>query len=453
MEKVGYNLRLHPPMSSPIDGAGAAAGKALDDKHYKDKSLNLESRISTVWSVRYILGITLIWTIVVHYFERTYVSNVLGRCHWSSWERENPETELHHILLVADPQIVDDYSYPKQPKLLGFFVKQLTDNYLRRNYQLSHSVFRPNTTIFLGDLFDGGREWDDDKWLAEYNRYRRVFSTVDHYYSDLLPHATYDSIPGNHDIGFESINKTVQNRFSQHFGPSNRVVDIHGHHIVMVDTISYSHPDSEISRESHEFVKELPKKLNDSWPRIMMSHVPLYRDPNEKPCGPDREKPGKFPLMKGLQYQTVIEHKFTHEILTAVRPVAVFAGDDHDYCDITQEYESNGSIYACREVAVKSSAMSSGIRHPALQLLTLYKPTGNDLASHSFDTKMCYMPDPFATIKACAVVYAILLAILVILERRKRTRLPRKDVQCIIIRMAQAFLSLMLVLGWFFRSI
>lgn len=221
----------------------------------------------------------------------------------------------------------------------------------------------------------------------------------------------------------------------------------------MIDTISYSHPDPEINRESHEFVKALPSKLNDSWPRILMSHVPLYRDPHQKSCGPDREKPGKFPLMKGLQYQTVIEHRFTHEILAAVRPVAVFAGDDHDYCDIEQEYELNGTGYTCREIAVKSSAMSSGIKHPALQLLTLYKPTGNEYASHTFDTKMCYMPDPLATIKACGVSFMILLAILIILERRKPSRLPKKDIQCIIARTAQAFLSLMLVLGWYFKSI
>ena len=35
----------------------------------------------------------------------------------------------------------------------------VTDNYLRRSYNQLISQLSPDTVFFLGDLFDGGREW------------------------------------------------------------------------------------------------------------------------------------------------------------------------------------------------------------------------------------------------------------------------------------------------------
>ena len=81
----------------------------------------------------------------------------------------------HRIVLIADPQIVDDYSYPKQFKIINYFTKKLADNYLHRNYEMIHSVLAPDTTIFLGDLFDGGRYWDDKQWIDEYKRFTKIF--------------------------------------------------------------------------------------------------------------------------------------------------------------------------------------------------------------------------------------------------------------------------------------
>jgi ethanolamine phosphate phosphodiesterase len=33
--------------------------------------------------------------------------------------------------------------------------------YMLRNYRFLTSLLRPTMTIFLGDLMDGGREWQD----------------------------------------------------------------------------------------------------------------------------------------------------------------------------------------------------------------------------------------------------------------------------------------------------
>lgn len=431
--------------------------KDKSQAEYKDKSQALSTSRDQLrfWSIRYIVTISFVWIALVYYYERHHISNAFAKCSWDSWE--NSGSEKHRILLVADPQIVDDYSYPGQPRILNYVVKKITDNYLRRNYLFAHKSLAPNTTIFLGDLFDGGREWNDHDWNKEYIRYRSIFPSMKNLYAPSSSFEVYDLIPGNHDIGFQSINVTVRNRFSKHFGPPNRVLDIGGHHIVFIDTISYSHPDKEVSKESHEFLASLPKLIGSSKkPRILMSHVPLYRDPALKPCGPDREKPGKFPLMKGVQYQTIIEHDFTFQILEVVNPVIIFAGDDHDYCDISQEFKYHETDRVAREITVKSSAMSGGIKRPAVQLLSLLKshdPQAEvDAATHA--TKMCFLPDPFATFKLFLVAMMVLFLGLVYAIRRERPRQTLKSsLTWILARLAMAGVSFLLILSYFYASV
>jgi hypothetical protein len=119
----------------------------------------------------------------------------------------------------------------------------------------------PDSAFFLGDLFDGGREWatrtstspekryrkyGDKFWLKEYDRFARIFfrqwnqkhsgSSVDARGRRLVA-----SLPGNHDLGFGSgIQDAVRRRFVAYFGRSNRVDIVGNHTFVSVDTVSLS---------------------------------------------------------------------------------------------------------------------------------------------------------------------------------------------------------------------
>jgi ethanolamine phosphate phosphodiesterase len=70
----------------------------------------------------------------------------------------------YRIALIADPQLVDENTYTRR----GMFLRLsefFTDLYMKRNWKYIQNILHPKISIFLGDLMDGGREWDDKTWL------------------------------------------------------------------------------------------------------------------------------------------------------------------------------------------------------------------------------------------------------------------------------------------------
>jgi len=55
---------------------------------------------------------------------------------------------------------VDDNTYKRRGILLSLS-QFYTDLYMKRNWLFMHKLLHPKMAIFLGDLMDGGREWDD----------------------------------------------------------------------------------------------------------------------------------------------------------------------------------------------------------------------------------------------------------------------------------------------------
>lgn len=167
----------------------------------------------------------------------------------------------HHVLLVADPQLVDPHTYPDRPWPLSSLTILYTDKYLERSYRIIQETLRPDATLFLGDLFDGGREWGDMKyaspeeryrqygkqfWLKEYIRFSNMFLRQ-WPYGQTASRGEPDgrriiaSVPGNHDLGFaQGISPIVKKRFDAYFGPLNRVDMIGNHSVVSLDTVSLS---------------------------------------------------------------------------------------------------------------------------------------------------------------------------------------------------------------------
>lgn len=329
------------------------------------------------------------WILTLWFYERVQVRHNLTRC------SKALDPHSHLISLWLDPQLVDDYSYPGRPEVINSWAKKFTDNYLHRNYMLHKEVLNPDTVLFLGDLFDGGREWEDPVWYEEFRRFNKVFPKFEDTRVDM-------SLPGNHDIGFgNDVNITKLNRFRTFFGESNHYTIVSGFAIVMIDTISLSSRDPDVRAEPMLFLQKLSNGDHEihNYKTILITHVPLYRFTDRQKCGPLRESKKKFPVMKGKQYQTVLEHELSQQLLQAINPVIIFSGDDHDYCDVTHSYLHNGENKQAREITIKSVAMSAGIRYPALQLLTL------DLDSQTYDTNICYLPTPSTTLK----VYSLLL--------------------------------------------
>ena len=161
---------------------------------------------------------------------------------------------------------MDPHTYPGRPWPLSTLTVRYTDLYLRKSFELLQHYLTPDTVIFLGDLFDGGREWSTapsdspetkspDKrwnkygesfWFREYGRFGRIF--FDPWLRGTqVPREGYcgrkmlTSLPGNHDLGFGmGIRLPVRKRFNAYFGDGNRVDVIGNHTFVSLDTVSLS---------------------------------------------------------------------------------------------------------------------------------------------------------------------------------------------------------------------
>ncbi|KAG6010014.1 hypothetical protein E4U21_000455 [Claviceps maximensis] len=231
----------------------------------------------------------LFWMVILLWGERWVFDSKVQRCDWANWEKWPKQANPHHLVFVADPQITDPHSYPGRPWPLNPLTVLVTDNYLRRGYRALQRQLQPDSVFFLGDLFDGGREWKtqqgapfvdpkwggsrsatekkwvkkwhrkygEDFWLREYRRFSDIFfkpfnagSSVPGPYQ--RGKKLVASLPGNHDLGFGAqIQVPVRDRFSAFFGETNRVDIVGNHTIVSVDTVSLS-ADTSSYKDSHD---------------------------------------------------------------------------------------------------------------------------------------------------------------------------------------------------------
>lgn len=425
------------------------------------------------------------------------------------------------MIFLADPQIIDPHSYPGRPWPLSTFTYWHTDNYLKRNYIQLQKALHPDTIFFLGDLFDGGREWKtargnsidpawangqrpsgeaaylktwgkrygEDFWLHEYDRFGKIF----YKFWDLggaepglgqRGRKIISSLPGNHDLGFgDKIKIPIRNRFETYFGEGNRVDVVGNHTFVSVDSVSLSaggseHSVEDITRPVETFLsgvqsikrKAVARELNYQYgieskfryshtvqeaekadyndlpkldpgigsadfPTILLTHVPLYRDPGT-PCGPKREHwpPATPPkgqsspvipdhrnaisISRGYQYQNVLSNADSVKLISSIGNVRlVFSGDDHDYCEVVHPTDKNSA----REITVKSISWAMGVRKPGYVMLSMWNPVGPDgkpLSTSSGDgphisptvqSHLCLQPDQLGIFTRYGILIAISL--------------------------------------------
>ena len=61
-----------------------------------------------------------------------------------------------HMLLVADPQILDAHSYPGRSPWLVWLSQKIVDPNMRKSWRAAQAL-HPNAVVFLGDMMDNGR--------------------------------------------------------------------------------------------------------------------------------------------------------------------------------------------------------------------------------------------------------------------------------------------------------
>lgn len=290
------------------------------------------------------------WFFVLWHGEVNVFKQAVSRCSWSLWEKWDEGAKPYRMALIGDPQLVDKHTYNRS-FILTAFTNFYTDKYMKRNWKYLNSELHPLSLIFLGDLLDGGRDLEMKSWIKEYKRFDDVF---------FQPPGVkvISTLPGNHDIGFsDGVTLKRLNRFRAYFGESSSSYVLGNHTFVLLDTISLSNT---INTQVSEYTKQLLNDLNNTYdkdfPRILLSHVPLFR-PANTPCGPNREKNTSIKLERGYQYQNVILSSISTHVLEIVRPIAVFSGDDHDFCEVEQTIKKYGVTIIERSIKSFSMAM------------------------------------------------------------------------------------------------
>ncbi|KAF7361777.1 Metallo-dependent phosphatase [Mycena venus] len=342
-------------------------------------------------------GLKLLWTVLALWYEHATFIYSVHRCSWPDSEiqaRTDASVQKPtHVLLVADPQILDHRSYPDRSPLLTYISQLLVDLNLRKSWRAALRM-RPDVVVFLGDMMDGGRFAMSD---AEYERYFRRFKSI----FPLDAGIPEFFIAGNHDTGLgisDNFSEQAGARYQSHFGPLNSRDTIANHTIILLDAPGLVDEDSQ--RHSNYDGKSVPggpielvqsfAKSQDENPVILFTHIPLLR-PDGSSCGPNRER-GTIRRGAGFGYQNTLGKSASEFLLQTLRPSVIFSGDDHDYCDYTHSYTIDGKTRHAREVTVKSLSMAMGIRKPGFQLLSLVDPHSvPGSASHA--DSLCLLPD------------------------------------------------------------
>lgn len=343
--------------------------------------------------------------LIVIYAEWLYPANAFNQCKWSLG------SNAKHIAVIADPQIIDEYSYPGRQSFIRSLTELITDRFMARNFRFIHRKLKPDMIVFVGDLMDGGREWENTPWELEYQRYRRIFP--------ISPSVTQlENVPGNHDVG--SVDDIIPNsykRFEDHFGKSNQIIPFAGFSLVTLDTNALMNTvRSNIEKPARDLLEDLKTRVDKLDPIIIFSHIPLYR-PDGSPCGPERET-RPFSWVYGHQYITEVNPTLSDEIIQNLHPAFIFSGDDHDSCKYTHKW---GAGESAEENTVRSFSMAMGVRRPGFQLLSL------DPSDHKAETGNCLVAKPLSPIFIQIVLYFLLLLCSSLYTRRsmkKKSDLP-----------------------------
>ncbi|KAK7692935.1 hypothetical protein QCA50_004576 [Cerrena zonata] len=345
----------------------------------------------------------LLWCLSLLWFELGTFYHHVSQCYWPDHTvrfhdtdvATVTETKATHVLLVADPQILDQGSYPGRDPALMWISQRIVDLNMRRSWRATQTM-NPDVIIFLGDLMDRGRfALSDAEYETYYQRFKSIFSMkkdIPVYY-----------IPGNHDIGLGNpslFSPSSYDRFESHFAPLNQHVNIANHSFVMInapglvdedghrklESASYVHWAAAMPGGPIEFIRS--QEDNSEIPTILLTHIPLAR-PEKTDCGPLREK-GTIRQGVGFGYQNTLPDDATKFVLESLRPSAIFSGDDHDYCEYWHSVPGINGAKA-KEISVKSFSMAMGIKVPGFQLLSLFPPKGT--SGQSFFDAPCFLPN------------------------------------------------------------
>ncbi|KAF9141974.1 hypothetical protein BGX30_003665 [Mortierella sp. GBA39] len=413
------------PLLYPSTGRSWSLSSQQQDEIESTESLTERGRKQTYWRKRmswmrsgqyqvtsdHVKVLRVVWYLTLVFGEHAVFWVMLRRCEWpakESWDQsETAVQERYRIVIIADPQLTDWYSY-KQRGLALWLTEFYTDLFMRKSFARLHRRLKPDMVLFLGDLLDGGRETvaEDNGGVYEKNKGRFLNKVFDsrrtawnqeplvmdeedieeqeglrqdggeyetrsqqmdeartgditrHYRQNTYPAAGATEraqirqdgksarlyVAGNHDIGFgDTLVRQAMKRYKGDFGSVNYEIKIGNHSLIVLDTLSLSSNITSIREESR---------------------------PETTSCGEAREAQQLILDRNGEQYQNMVNASLSREILRKVQPDMIFSGDDHDWCEMGHSLDGR----LTPEVTLPTFSFAQGIKQPGFVVLSLYNP-------------------------------------------------------------------------------
>lgn len=213
---------------------------------------------------------------------------------------------------------------------------------MRKAFQATVWLHRPNVVFILGDVFDEG-QWVNGEGFESYlMRFHDIF-----YASSNIK--VYSAV-GNHDIGFHyRLHPYVVNRFKKAFKDShNTLITIKNNHFVLLNSMTLSRDGCHFCTEAEAEIQRISqrldcaktksnssscKRLSDKLPfytrPILMQHFPTFRESDEV-C----EEHDSPEIEKYRENWEVLSKDATEFLGKTLNPLAAFSGHSHHYCRV-----------------------------------------------------------------------------------------------------------------------
>jgi len=211
-------------------------------------------------------------------------------CTWLILSQQG-KGEQTRVLLVADPQILNERSYPERSSFLRTVSRIFVDMNLRKAWRVAKSM-HPHAVIFLGDMMDNGfadmhitkcallapphfRPALSSCTASRYQEYVERFHSI----FSASPSLPVYYLPGNHDVGLgdgRDTSKLARSRYKAAFGPLAQHVVLGGHSILMVDAPALVDQDWRREQAGEGRMDGLPQDLN-FLKHLRMQHAPGSR--------------------------------------------------------------------------------------------------------------------------------------------------------------------------------
>ncbi|GAA5841600.1 hypothetical protein JCM11251_004228 [Rhodosporidiobolus azoricus] len=361
-----------------------------------------------------------VWDGSAHSLGRSTSGGWVSDARWLDAKKaKKPQGTPFHVLVLADPQLLDMHSYPGRSWILRKLGVWITDLYARKSWRAVISGSRGtggggvDAVVWLGDLLDNTLEAVEPSEHASYiHRFHLLFplprastssfSTLSSSHSTssslfsahpLTPPIPSIVLPGNHDLGLHLSSSSLaayhRERFAEAFGPTWGEREWNGWRVVWVDAMALLEGEFWEGKggqysDMRRWLEEMGQG-SSSTPTILLTHIPLFR-PEGTSCGRTRESRNPLHQGAGKNYQNELGERETQWLVERVKPTAVYSGDDHDACVIHHPFKSPlDGVTPVVETTVKAFSMAMGVSHPGYHLLSLYAPLPSSDTSLSDD--------------------------------------------------------------------